>query len=104
MTCGRAHLADTPSPAQDRRIRRHGGLRELLLTASQPDWRDRGEEWDRAAVPIPRVRVGRRKKDTGDKIDAAIRERGEALTRELAEALGYPVHVIRYFVRQLKDA
>jgi hypothetical protein len=85
-------------------IRRHGGLRALVREASRPDWRGRAEEWDREAVPNQPYRGGRPRSDIGDHIEGLIRERGEASARELAEALDHPIHIIRYFVRQLKDA
>jgi len=85
-------------------IRRHGGLRELLPEASRPDWRERAEKWDEQAVTAPRGTLGRPRSDKGEHVETLLRERGEASARELAEALGYSVENVRYFLRQLKKA
>jgi predicted transcriptional regulator len=85
-------------------LRRHGGLRELLREASRPEWRERAEEEDRRAIRRPVWLGGRPRSDKIDHIEALIRERGEASARELAEALDYSIHVVRYFLRQLKEA
>ena len=84
-------------------IWRHGGLRELVREASRPDWRERAEESDRQAVPIPRYRGGRRRSDKGERVAAVIRERGEVSAQELSAALDYPPHIVQYYLRQLKN-
>ena len=83
-------------------IERHGGFQAHLREASLPDWRERAEECDAAAIPPPGR--GRPRSDKAERLLAVIAERGEVSARELEEALSWPINDVRYYVRQLKKA